>query len=170
MRAGVALRRIGRGALAACLATALLAALPNAAAAACSEDRVEIRVPFGTLRFRVEVADDPQERAIGLMHRESLPRFSGMLFVYERPQPVSFWMENTLIPLDMIFLDSGGVVQRVHANAIPLDRTPIPGGPDIQYVLEINGGLAGELGIVPGAVLRHPAITPELAAWSCDLP
>jgi uncharacterized membrane protein (UPF0127 family) len=145
----------------------VLVALPAAAVAACSEDRVEIRGEFGTARFRVVVVDTPQGRAQGLMNVPEMPRMSGMLFVYERPQRVSFWMENTLIPLDMIFADEAGVVQRIHENAIPLDRTPIPGGDDIQYVLEINGGMAATLGLAEGNEMRHPAIAQPLAAWAC---
>lgn len=152
---------------AALVCVTLLSLLAAPAHAACSDSRVEIRGDFGTVRFRVEVADDPQERALGLMHRESMPRMAGMLFVYDRPQSVSFWMQNTLIPLDMIFLDEQGVVQRIHENAVPLDRTPIPGGDDIQYVLEINGGLAADLGLAEGDELRHPAIAGDLAAWPC---
>lgn len=135
--------------------------------AACAADRLEVRGDFGTVRFRVAVADDPRERARGLMFVEEMPRMAGMLFVYERPQSVSFWMENTLIPLDMIFADATGTVQRIHANAVPRDRTPIPGGDDIQYVLEINGGMAAELGLAEGAEMRHPSIAPDLAAWPC---
>jgi uncharacterized membrane protein (UPF0127 family) len=101
------------------------------------------------------------------MHVSEMPRMSGMLFVYERPQRVSFWMENTLIPLDMIFADATGTVQRIHANAIPLDRTPIPGGEDIQYVLEINGGMADQLGLSAGDEMRHPSIGQDLASWPC---
>jgi uncharacterized membrane protein (UPF0127 family) len=101
------------------------------------------------------------------MHVPDLPRMAGMLFVYERPQAVSFWMENTLIPLDMIFADATGTVRRIHENAVPLDRTPIPGGPDIQYVLEINGGLSARLGLAPGDEMRHPSIPSERAAWPC---
>jgi uncharacterized membrane protein (UPF0127 family) len=113
------------------------------------------------------VADTPQERAQGLMNVPQMPRLTGMLFVYERPERVSFWMENTLIPLDMIFADAAGVVQRIHANAVPLDRTPIPGGDDIQFVLEINGGLAATLGLAEGDQMRHPSIPADIAAWSC---
>jgi len=79
-----------------------------------------------------------------------------------------FWMENTLIPLDMLFLDDNGVVQHVHENAIPLDRTGIDGGSGIRYVLEINGGLASVLGLEPGAELRHPVLNQETAAWPCN--
>jgi uncharacterized membrane protein (UPF0127 family) len=104
--------------------------------------------------------------------QEAIPvitiRYEDMLFVYETPQPVAFWMENTLIPLDMLFFDASGKLERVHENARPLDRTPIPGGNDIRFVLEINGGLATELGIEPGAELRHPSIDQAEAAWPCD--
>lgn len=136
--------------------------------AACSEEAVELRGDFGSARFSVEVADEPDERSQGLMNRESLPTSAGMLFVYERPQRATFWMRNTLIPLDMIFADETGTVTNVHENAVPLDETTIDGGPGVQYVLEINGGLAGAMGIAPGAELRHPAIPDDVAAWSCD--
>ena len=145
-----------------------LAAVPAVASAACDETRLELRGDFGSVRFRVALADTPQERAQGLMRVPEMPRMSGMLFVYERPQSVSFWMENTLIPLDMIFADETGVVRRIHENAIPLDRTPIPGGDGIQYVLEINGGMAAALGLSEGDEMRHPAITQALAAWPCE--
>lgn len=144
-----------------------LAVSPGVALAACSEDRLEIRGDFGTVRFRVAVVDTPEGRAQGLMHVPEMPRMAGMLFVYERPQSVSFWMENTLIPLDMIFADETGVVQRIHENAVPLDRTGIPGGDGIQYVLEINGGMAATLGLEEGDEMRHPAITEGVAAWPC---
>ena len=90
-----------------------------------------------------------------------------MLFVYEHPQRVGFWMENTLIPLDIIFADASGVVKRIHENAIPLDRTTIDGGDQIQFVLEINGGLAGRMGIEVGSEMRHPAIGAH-ASWPCE--
>ncbi len=89
-----------------------------------------------------------------------------MLFVYEAPKRAQFWMKNTLIPLDMIFADSTGRVTRVHSDAVPQDETVIDGGEGVQYVLEINGGLAARLGIAPGALMRHPAIAG--AAWACD--
>lgn len=150
------------------LALAMMLA-PALAQAACRDDTVELRTPAGSaVRFTVEVADDAAERAQGLMNRPSMPRGAGMLFVYERPQRAVFWMKNTLIPLDMIFADPSGTVTHVHENAIPLDETGIDGGMGVRFVLEINGGLAGRLGIVPGTVLRHPAIAPDGAAWACD--
>jgi uncharacterized membrane protein (UPF0127 family) len=149
------------------LAGALSVALAGPAAAGCRPERVELRGPFGTAAFSVEIADDAAERAQGLMFRTHLPASAGMLFVYEEPQPVSFWMENTLIPLDMIFADVTGRVTKVHENAIPRDRTPIPGEGDVLVVLEINGGLARAIGIAEGAELRHPAIPQDTAAWPC---
>jgi uncharacterized membrane protein (UPF0127 family) len=145
----------------------LLVGALAAQASDCSEASVSLRGDWGTARFSVEVADDPQERAVGLMHRESLPRSAGMLFVYERPQRLSFWMRNTLIELDMIFVDPQGVVQHVHHRAQPLDETPIFGGDDLTHVLEINGGMAEQLGIAPGSVLRHPSFAAATAAWPC---
>ena len=147
-------------------ATGLLATGAQAADPACRDDAVYLRGDFGTARFGVEIADDARERARGLMHRDSLPRSRGMLFIYGRPTYVSFWMRNTLIPLDMLFLDEHGVVQRVHHMATPLDETPIPGGHDILAVLEINGGLAKAMGLDEGTQLLHPAFGRD-AAWPC---
>ena len=149
------------------LAVGLLA-MVGPVLAACSENRVDLRGAFGTAGFSVEVADTPQARAQGLMNRDSLPRSAGMLFVYDAPQRATFWMKNTRIPLDMIFLDSKGQVLGVHANARPMDTNIIDGGLGVLAVLEINGGLAARLGIAPGDMLRHPAFDPATAAWPCD--
>ena len=145
----------------------LWAGLAGPVFAVCAPERIDLRGDWGQTRFSVEVADDPRERSLGLMHRESLPTSAGMLFVYERPQRVAFWMRNTLIPLDMLFLDADGRVSRIHENAVPLDETSIEGGMGIQYVLEINGGLARRLGITEGSEVRHPSIGPD-PVWPCD--
>lgn len=134
----------------------------------CAPDVVDLRGDWGSARFTVEIADDPQEQGQGLMNRPSMPQFSGMLFVYPEPLMVSFWMKNTLIPLDMLFVDQDGIVQRIHENAIPLDLTSIPAGSPVLAVLEINGGLSAKLGITEGSALRHPAFDPSLAAWPCE--
>ncbi|MEM7440596.1 MAG: DUF192 domain-containing protein [Pseudomonadota bacterium] len=136
-------------------------------AAACTQDVVDLRWDGGSARFSVEIADDFDERARGLMFRSELGRYSGMLFVYERPLSVSFWMKNTLIPLDMVFLDRRGVVKNVHSNAVPGSLESIFGGDNILAVLEINGGLAEELGIKAGAEMRHPAFSAH-ALWPCN--
>ncbi|MGO4909671.1 DUF192 domain-containing protein [Pseudorhodobacter sp. W20_MBD10_FR17] len=147
----------------------LLLASPAAVWAGCAPDQVEIRLTNGGMaRFSVEVADDPAERAKGLMFREEMASSAGMVFFYERPQHAVFWMKNTLIPLDMIFADSTGLVKHVHANAIPHDETGIDGGTDILAILEINGGLAKKLGITAGSVMRHPDFKQNSASWPCD--
>jgi uncharacterized protein len=150
------------------LAMALLLPGQALAEATCAPDRVDLRWEGGRESFAVEVADDTAERAKGLMFRAEMPLSEGMLFVYESPKRPAFWMKNTLIPLDMVFADPTGTVTRVHANAVPGDLSPVDGGDGVQFVLEINGGLAGKLGIVPGAVLRHPAIAASRAAWPCE--
>lgn len=151
------------------LALALLiwSGLAWSALADCVPGSLTLRGDWGQARFNVEIADTAQERAQGLMHRESLPRSGGMLFVYDAPGSPSFWMRNTLIPLDMLFIDPAGRVQHIHENAVPHDETPIPGGGGILAVLEINGGLSRQLGIGVGTEVRHPAFDPARAAWPC---
>lgn len=150
------------------IALAAAVALPSGAAlAACRGDTVDVRGPAGVARFSVEVADSADERALGLMNREKMASSAGMLFVYPAPQRASFWMKNTLIPLDMIFADAAGRVTRVHEMAVPGDTTPIDGGKGVTLVLEINGGLAERLGIGPGSELRSPVIDQAKAAWPC---
>lgn len=155
-----------RGRLGVIAALVLVAGAP--AWAECRDDRVELRGSWGSTAFTVEIADTVATRSRGLMHRASMPRFSGMLFVFDPPPgPASFWMENTLIPLDMLFIDQTGRVGHIHHEAVPLDRTAIHGGDDVLYVLEINGGMARRLRITEGSELRHPRIDPALAAWPC---
>ena len=142
------------------LRTLILILLATPALADCADPAtLDVTGGFGTARFAVEVADDPAERAQGLMFVEELGPREGMLFVYEAEKPgIAFWMRNTLIPLDMIFADAEGVVVSVHANAVPLDETPIPAGAPAQFVLEVPGGRAAALGIAAGDRLVHPAI------------
>lgn len=130
----------------------------GAAHASCQADKVTITGPFGEAQFSVDIVDTPETRAVGLMNVPEMGRFTGMLFIYDQPQPTAFWMRNTLIPLDMLFADQDGVIVKVHENAIPLDETPIFGGDAIQYVLEINGGMSAILGIQEGAQMHHPRI------------
>ena len=144
-------------------AQALTPLAPN-----CSTDRATISGGFGKAAFNVDVAAEEQTRARGLMHVESMPMSKGMLFVYQRPQVMSFWMRNTLIELDMLFLDGFGVIQHIHHRAQPLDETPISPGDMLLFgVLEINGGLARRLGIKVGDVLRHPSFISLDDPWYC---
>ncbi|MEO1918843.1 MAG: DUF192 domain-containing protein [Paracoccaceae bacterium] len=146
----------------------LLGAGPVSGASVCGPDRLDFRSKNSSVRFVTEVVDSPKTRALGLMNRKALGRFAGMLFVYDEPQLMRFWMRNTLISLDIIFIDAQGVVQYVHENAIPLDETTIFGGNAIQYVFEINGGLADLLEIGAGTQARHPAISGPEVIWLCD--
>jgi uncharacterized membrane protein (UPF0127 family) len=129
---------------------------------------VELRGDWGNARFTVEIADDDEEQRVGLMNRPSMPVGAGMLFVYDTPRSLSFWMRNTLIPLDMLFIDAAGVVQHIHHKAIPLDETSIFGGDNLTSVLEINGGLAKRMGINVGSQVRHPSYAPQSAVWPCE--
>ena len=101
-------------------------------------------------RFVVEVARTPEEQARGLMERQSLARDRGMLFPYQTPQPVAFWMKNTLIPLDMIFIAPGGRILRIEPNTVPLSLDPVGSGEAVEAVLELAGGRSAELGIAAG--------------------
>ncbi|MFK7875216.1 MAG: DUF192 domain-containing protein [Paracoccaceae bacterium] len=157
--------RRSRRLIAASVTGAVILFSATQAFATCREDQVHVRGDWGQARFSVEVADDEAERAQGLMHRESLASSAGMLFLYDRPQNLSFWMRNTLIELDLIFIDSHGVITHVHDRAQPLDETPIPGGLG-RAVLEINGGLARRMGISVGSQIKHPAFGAG-AAWAC---
>ncbi|UWQ76615.1 DUF192 domain-containing protein [Leisingera sp. M658] len=139
----------------------------TALASDCQLAQADLRGDWGQAGFTVEIAATEAERAQGLMFREDLPRGAGMLFVYDSPQPAAFWMKNTLIPLDIIFLNEHGLVTSVHENAVPGDLTPIPGGDAVFAVLEINGGLARKYGIAAGSQMRHEIFSLSGAVWPC---
>ena len=141
------------------LAASAFADATFSAADDCDESRATVSGEWGRAHFTVVLADDPSERARGLMYVESLPMLEGMLFVYPEPQEVTFWMKNTLIPLDMLFVGPDGTILSVHENAIPHDETTISGGEGVIAVLEINGGMARRLGITVGDRLEHPVFT-----------
>lgn len=147
-----------------------LAAGKAAAAGTCRPDQLEFRGAQGLSRFAVELAVTEPQREHGLMDRRQMPESAGMLFVYDRPVHARFWMKDTLLPLDMIFVDPAGRVLRVAANARPMDQTIIDGGEGVQFVVEINGGLAARLGIAPGSEMRSPEISQERALWPCAAP
>jgi uncharacterized membrane protein (UPF0127 family) len=105
----------------------------------------------GVHRFTVEVAATPEQQERGLMFRRTLAGDRGMIFPYQPAQEVAFWMKNTLIPLDIVFIRGDGTIVRI-VNAEPMDLTPLPSGEPIIGVLEIRGGRAKELGISEGDV------------------
>jgi uncharacterized membrane protein (UPF0127 family) len=106
--------------------------------------------------FQVEVMRTPEQRARGLMHRRHLPADRGMLFDFERTEPVAMWMENTYIPLDMLFIRADGTIARIAEDTEPLSRRTIPSGEPVLSVLEVNGGVSRKLGLKPGDRVEHP--------------
>jgi uncharacterized membrane protein (UPF0127 family) len=108
-----------------------------------------IHSAIGVHHFTVEVARTPAEQQAGLMFRKSLGGDQGMIFPYDPPQDVAFWMKNTLIPLDMLFIRGDGTIARI-TTAKALDETPVPGGEPVAAVLELRAGRAAELGIKEG--------------------
>ena len=109
----------------------------------------------GTHRFQVELALNAEERNRGLMERQSLPPASGMLFLFEPPRRVGMWMKNTLIPLDMLFIDSGGIIRFIAHRRQPHSLDVVSAPVLTKAVLEIIGGQAAELGIAVGDKVRH---------------
>ncbi len=141
----------------AALASAILISLPLAA---CSdESRLVVHSKSGENPFTVEVVDTPETRAQGLMYRQELADDAGMLFDFREERPVSFWMRNTYIPLDMLFIEADGTILNIHVNARPHDTTSIPSDGPVRFVLEIPGGQSEELGISAGDTVEHPRIT-----------
>jgi uncharacterized protein len=108
-----------------------------------------IRSANAVHRFDVEIAQTSREQQDGLMFRKSLRGDQGMIFPFDPPQHVAFWMKNTLIPLDMVFVRADGTIARI-ATAKALDETLVPGGEPVAAVLELRGGRAAELGIREG--------------------
>jgi uncharacterized membrane protein (UPF0127 family) len=136
-------------------ALALTMAMPMAACAKDSDAQSEstatipltIQDGAKTHKFHVEVARTSEEQARGLMFRTSLPADGGMIFPFAKPRIASFWMKNTLIPLDMIFIRADGSIDRIAENTIPETLDPVVSGGDVAAVLELAGGTAAKLGI-----------------------
>ena len=107
-------------------------------------------------RFTVEFADNDERRTLGLMHRRQMAADAGMLFDFKRDGQVSMWMRNTVLPLDMLFVDRDGIVRKIHQRAVPFSETVISSDAPVRAVLELNGGTASRLGLKPGDRLDHP--------------
>lgn len=118
-------------------------------------EALETVTPAGRTRFFVEIADTDAEREKGLMFRKEVPPDRGMLFDFKTPREVAFWMKNTLIPLDIIYIRADGTVLSIARNTTPLSEAPIPSGGPILGVLELAGGRAGEIGLMPGDRIEH---------------
>jgi uncharacterized membrane protein (UPF0127 family) len=128
--------------------TELLAQFPRS--------QLKVATPDARLHnFNVWIAADAPHREQGLMYVKSLPDDAAMLFIYPAPQPISMWMKNTFIPLDMLFIRADGRVARVVANTKPHSLATIESGENVLAVLELKGGTAAKLNIRPGAVVMH---------------
>ena len=142
-------------------AAAALICLTLAGATAVAEDKplpvttVVIDTDHGPHSFRVELAADQASQERGLMFRKQMPPDAGMLFDFHHPQMEYFWMKNTVLPLDMIFIRQNGTISSIAPNAVPYSTTTIPSLEPVRAVLELNGGRAAALGIEPDQVVHH---------------
>jgi uncharacterized membrane protein (UPF0127 family) len=117
---------------------------------------LEIVSKTGVHTFAVEMAVTPEDQARGLMFRRELPEGQGMLFDFQREQPATFWMKNTYVSLDMIFIRADGTIVRIAENTVPLSEALVPSGGPVRAVLEVVAGTARKLGIAPGDRVAHP--------------
>ncbi len=111
-----------------------------------------------TFRFNVELADEPRERRVGLMHRKEMAPDHGMLFDFGQNQQVSMWMRNTFIPLDMLFINEHGEIVNIGRNTVPHSEEVVASEGPVRFVLEVVAGTARLLGLEPGDIVRHEAI------------
>ena len=119
------------------------------------------------VNFNVEIAQTPYQLQKGLMHRKHLDEMSGMLFIFDEIGEKIFWMKNTLIPLDIIFINNSGKILTIHKNTIPFSEKPLKGGKNTKYVLEINSGLTNKYKIFEGNLVIHPIIQKK-SPKGCD--
>jgi uncharacterized protein len=141
-----------------------LALLPAAALAQATgepqpildQEPLTIETATGPVSFLVEMARSPAEQSRGLMFRTLVPPGTGMLFLHDRPRPVSMWMKNTPTPLDMLFIDQEGTIESIARDTTPFSETVISSNGPIAGVLEIRAGEAERLGIQEGDRVRHP--------------
>ena len=147
----VILRRMAAGLAACILVIALTAGLEAGTAIVVTKS--------GNHTFKVELAETADERAQGLMYRRELGDDAGMLFDFQQEGPVSFWMKNTYVSLDMIFIRADGTVARIEHNTEPLSTKIIPSRTPVRYVLEVVAGTSKRIGLKPGDRVLHAAIS-----------
>lgn len=143
-----------RSALLAC-ALAFLAAGARAELASFAKSSLTIDTVAGPQRFTVELARSPEQQQQGLMFRQSLAADAGMLFDFGDTRPAAFWMKNTLIPLDMLFIAADGHIADIHERAVPLSEATIESKVPVRAVLELNGGSVARLDIHRGDLVHH---------------
>ena len=144
--------------LGACLAIAAMPAAGQRRLAKFAQSALVVRSGAREHRFSVEVALTPREHSQGLMFRRRMAADAGMLFVYDPPRPVSMWMRNTYLPLDMFFIAPDGRIAHIVERTVPLSEENIPSRGTVRAVLELNAGTAARLGIEPGATVFAPAL------------
>ena len=120
-------------------------------------ERLIAETRSGEKSFSIEIADDPEERGAGLMFREDMDDDHGMLFIFERQQEVGFWMKNTPMPLDLLFVGQDGRVKAIKRGE-PFSEAPISPAEPVRFVLELKAGTSAREGIANGDKLVHPAI------------
>ncbi len=133
----------------------LLAAAPGLVSPGQAQERfqtdsLEVQTATGRHRFTVELAITPAQQAQGLMFRRQMPADHGMLFPYHPPQPAAFWMRNTYLPLDMVFIGPDRRVTGIAERTVPLSEATVPSPGPVIGVLELNGGTARRIGLKPG--------------------
>lgn len=150
---GIALRAVLVGIL-------VLGAAAFAKASDLPTEQLTVETAAGPQIFTVEVAATDSDRATGLMNRKEMPADAGMLFVFEENGEKFFWMKNTYISLDMIFIDESGRIVSIAKDTVPLSEKIVPSGGNARYVLEVNAGTAGRLSFAPGQMVSSPSIKP----------
>lgn len=108
--------------------------------------------------FHIEIATAPQDQAQGLMFRTELAPNAGMLFLYPEPRQITMWMKNTILPLDMLFIEKDGRISRIAERTVPQSLAVVSGGENDVAVLELNGGTASRLGLKPGDKVIYPGL------------
>jgi hypothetical protein len=154
------MRAIGVRLAAAFAFVLVLVASVSVTAQGAEPDSLEIVTSTGRHAFQIEIASNDATRERGLMDRRYMAADHGMLFEFDREAPVAFWMKNTYIPLDMIFIAPSGAVTHIVANAEPLSERVIPSGGPCIAVLELNGGTAASIGVKVGDKVHHPFFKP----------
>jgi uncharacterized membrane protein (UPF0127 family) len=149
--AASAVPNAGRRRLCASALTLALLLVATGCTAAPGGQSVALRPEGGPpVPIRVEIAATPDARELGLMYRDTLAPDAGMLFVFPRREPVSFWMKNTKLPLDIVFIADDGEIVAIHANTKPFSEAPLPSVKPVRFVLEVAGGTCAAHGVKQG--------------------
>jgi uncharacterized membrane protein (UPF0127 family) len=152
------LEHVGRFGRLAAGASVALTLLLSPGAIAAGNGTLVLKTDSGPHSFAIELATTPAERALGLMYRRTLPADAGMLFLYDNPQPLTMWMRNTFIPLDMVFIGADGKVHRIESRTEPFSTQLISSEGNVQGVLELNAGTAASIGLKAGDVVVYPGL------------